>query len=84
MGDVAISIKIMPTSPEVDLEKIKTEISSRVKIQDSKVEALAFGLKALKVLIVKPDTGGGTDELEEQIKSIDGVENVEVENVTLL
>ncbi len=84
MGDVAISIKIMPTSPEVDLEKIKAEISSRVKIQDSKIEPLAFGLKVLTVLIVKPDTGGGTEELENQINKIQGVESVEVEGVTLL
>ncbi len=84
MGDVAISIKIMPTSPEVDLEKVKNEISTIVKVQDSKIEPLAFGIKSLKILVVKPDTGGGTEELEEQIKQIEGVENVEAESVTLL
>jgi len=84
MGDVAIALKIMPKSPEVDLEKIKEEISSKVKVQDSKIEPLAFGLNVLKVMIVRPDTGGGTDDLENMVKEIEGVENVEVENVTLI
>ena len=83
MGDVAVSIKIMPASPEVDLEKVEEEIKNRVKVQDSKIEPLAFGLKALKVLIVKPDTGG-TDDIEEEIKKIEGVGDVEVESLTLL
>ena len=83
MGDVAVALKIMPTSPEVDLEKIKDEISSKTKVQDSKIEPLAFGLKQLKILVVIPDQGG-TDKLEAELKSIEGVESVEVENVTLL
>ena len=83
MGDVAVSIRIMPASLEVDLEKIKQTISSKVKVQDSKIEPLAFGLKQLKILIITPDQGG-TDRLEEELRGIEGVESVEVENVTLL
>lgn len=84
MGDVAISIRIMPDSPKTDLMKIKSEISSLARIQDYKIEPLAFGLKALKILLIKPDKGGGTDELEGQIREIEGVGSVEVESVTLL
>lgn len=82
MGNVAISLKIMPESPETDIEKIKDELSKILKIQDSKIEPIAFGLKALKILIIVPDKG--TEEIEKQIRNIDGVSEVEVESVTLV
>ena len=83
MGDVAISIKIMPKGTEVDLEKVKSDIEEKMKVQDSKIEPLAFGIKCLKILLLTPDRGG-TDEIEKQIKEIDGVETVEVEDVSLI
>ena len=84
MGDVAIALKVMPSSPEADLESIKTKVSELVKVQDAKLEPLAFGLKCLKLLVVRPDSEGGTEDLEAKIKEIEGVGDVEVENVTLL
>lgn len=85
MGDVAISIKIMPKSPEVDMEGIVAKIKEQMKVQDSKIEDLAFGLKALKILIIVPDKeGADTDKFENMIKEIEGVETAEVENVTLV
>ena len=83
MGNVAISMKVMPASPEVDLEKLRETISGLVELQDYKIEPLAFGLKVLKILVVVPDKGGAS-EIEKKIKNIDGVENVEVENITLI
>jgi len=82
MGDVAVTLKIMPESPDIDLEKIKGEISKKIEIKDSKVESIAFGLKALKVLVVIPDKG--VDELKEDLKNIDGISEVDVESVTLI
>lgn len=83
LGNVAISIKIMPDSPHVDLEKIKNDINKKLKIQDSKIEPIAFGLKALKILIVMPDKGG-TEQIENEIRKIKGVAEVEIESVTLV
>ncbi|MDD5417083.1 MAG: elongation factor 1-beta [Candidatus Aenigmarchaeota archaeon] len=82
MGNVLISIKIMPNSPEVNLEDVVTKIKENVEIKDYKIEPMAFGLKILKILVMTPDKGG-TDEIEGLINEIDGVESVEVENVTL-
>jgi elongation factor 1-beta len=82
MGNVAIALKIMPESPETDLEKIKSEISKKIKIQDSKIEPIAFGLKALKILVITQDKG--TEDIEKQIRTIKGVSDVEVESSTLL
>jgi elongation factor 1-beta len=79
---VAISLKIMPASPEVDLEKLKTSIAKTVEIKDAKLEPIAFGLKALKLLVVAKDVG--TEAIEEKIRAIDGVADVVVESATLL
>jgi len=82
MGMVALELKIMPESPEVDLEKIKVEISKKIKIQDSKIEPIAFGLKSLKILVVVPDKETG--DIEGKIREIKGVSEVETGSVTLL
>ena len=82
MGMVALELKIMPESPEVDLEKIKAEISKEIKIQDSKIEPIAFGLKSLKILVVVPDKETG--DIEGKIREIKGVSEVETESVTLV
>jgi len=82
MGNVAISLKIMPESTDTNMEKIKEEISKKMRIQDSKIEPIAFGLKALKILVIVPDKETG--DIESKIKGIEGVSEVETESVTLV
>ncbi len=84
MGQVAITLKVMPESPEVDIARMKKEIRNTVDVQEIKEEPIGFGLVALKVLIVLQDSAGGTDMIEKSISEIDGVASVETEDVTLL
>ncbi|MEB3807115.1 MAG: elongation factor 1-beta [Desulfurococcales archaeon] len=86
MARVAVVMKVLPSSVEITpqqlLEKIKETLPSDYQIMGSGEEPIAFGLKALKVIISIPEeTEGGTEKLEELIKSIDIVEEVEVETV---
>lgn len=76
-----MNLRIMPASPETDLEKVKKEIAKKIKIQDAKIEPIAFGLKALKILVIVPD---GQQNVEDEIKKIKGVGEVEIESTTLL
>jgi len=82
MGNVAVTFKVMPEGPEVDIEELKKEISKVIKIQDSRIEPIAFGLKALRILIITQDKG--TEDIEKKIKSIKGVSDIETESVTLV
>ena len=85
MGQVAIALNITPSSPEVNLENVKLEISKKMKVQDSKIEPIGFGISRLRILIIAPDAGGSdTDKIENEIHAVKGVENVEVESVTLI
>lgn len=48
-------------------------------------EPIAFGLEAIKVAFVIPDkVDGAMDSLEQAVRKIKGVNEVEVEGVTLL
>lgn len=78
MGDVAVTLKVMPDGKEIDLDKIGDEIKLLHDPRSIEEEEVAFGLKALKVMIVIPEDTGGSDELQESIQEIEGVKNVEV------
>ena len=82
MGKVAVSLKIMPETPDTDLNKIKDEIAGKIELKDSKIEPLAFGLSALKILVVVLDES--IEGLESKIREVDGISEVTVESSTLI
>jgi elongation factor 1-beta len=85
MGDVALIIKVMPESPEVDREGLKRDIRSKLpKVQDIQEEPIGFGLVALKVVAVVPDAEGQTDAAEAALAGIAGVERAEIIGSTLV
>ena len=85
MGDVAAKIRVMPSSPDEDVDAIISSIREMVNAQDIQITPIAFGLKAIDVIVVIPDgTQGGTSSVEEKLRSINGVESAETVDVTLL
>jgi translation elongation factor aEF-1 beta len=83
MGDVAIVFRVMPMSRDSNLEEIKKEISKAVKPKQIMEKPIAFGLKALEVLVVVPDSVGPA-ELEEKMRRVHNIASVEIDSVTLL
>jgi elongation factor 1-beta len=83
MGDVAIILKIMPDSPEVDLEALKAAIRGAVPVQDLVEEPIGFGLSAIKVAVVVPDSEGAPDRVEESLRGLEGVGSAEIVSLTL-
>lgn len=84
MGEVAITVKVTPESPETDLDGIKETVNDKFSVKDSEEESIGFGLSALNILIVRDEEGGGTDDIENYIQDIEGVSSTEIENVTLV
>jgi elongation factor 1-beta len=85
MGSVALILRVMPESPDIDLEKLKTQIKARITgLQDIQEEPIGFGLKALKIAVVVSDAGGESDTVEANITAIRGVERAEIVELTLL
>ncbi len=82
---VIITYRIMPSDVSVDVEKIADEIkNSDFELKDIKIEPIAFGLKAITAMFLLPDEGNVSDELEEKLRNINGVGEVETVSVTLV
>lgn len=82
MGVAVIKIKIMPSSVEEDLEKIK--IGAEEKILSGKgtnprfeEENIAFGLKAILVSFAL-DENFELENIEKELENIEGVNSVQV------
>jgi elongation factor 1-beta len=84
MGSVALILRVMPVSPEVDLTMLTDQIRKKVPgLMDIREEPIGFGLKALKIAVVVGDAAGESDTVEAEINAIDGVERAEIIELTL-
>lgn len=85
MGKVAARLKVMPNSPEVDLdtlqERLEASLPEGAKISRTDREDVAFGLVALMPTVIIPDEAGGTEAVEEAFQNVDAVESVDVDQV---
>ncbi len=91
MASVVVTIKIMPTGVDTDLDKLFTAVETKVRafVDDKhktgevrkEIEPIGFGLKALKVTFVYDENLGGSDKLEEDIRKLTGVESAEAVDV---
>lgn len=84
MGEVAVTVRLMPESAEVDLAKLETAVKEHAKVHSISREPIAFGLEALRVVAVVEDAAGGTEPLEKELASLPGVGNVQVVGLTRL
>jgi len=85
MGKVAAKIKVMPNSPDVDLDALQDRLEQSLpegaKINGFERDEVAFGLVALLPTVIVPDESGGTESVEEAFGEVEDVESVSVENV---
>lgn len=84
MATVIIITKLMPESPDVDLNKIKQSAQILLEKEGAKnisfeEKPIAFGLKALMVKIDMPEERG-TDIVESILSKIPGVSSVTIED----
>ena len=79
----------MPESPDVDLEAIKTEAlkiaeeAGAIGQLQSKIEPIAFGLKAVLILAMYDVEGADFDAIAEKMGQIEGVQGAEVAKMDL-
>ncbi len=86
MAQVVVTMKIMPDGVDVDLTPIETEAKQAIlafggEVGKVDIEPIAFGLKALNLIFVMDEAKGATDELEDQVRNIEGVNSVEITDV---
>ncbi|CAG1001046.1 hypothetical protein METP2_03267 [Methanosarcinales archaeon] len=85
MGEVAAKIRVMPSGMDVDLNTLKDALTKAIpegaRIHGFSEEPVAFGLKALMVVVKVGDIEGGTEKVEEVFSKVNGVESVSVEEL---
>jgi elongation factor 1-beta len=89
MGKAVITFKIMPTSPEVDLEPIKQEAqkiardAGAIGEMQVKEDPIAFGLKAVLVLGMYEVVGADFDGTAAKMGKIENVQSAEIAKMDL-
>ncbi|MBR9703571.1 elongation factor 1-beta [Candidatus Woesearchaeota archaeon] len=88
MGTAIVSLKLMPKSPDTDLDVIRNEAIGMIDEftgleAEKKIEEvpIAFGLKSLNIIFVMKEETGSTEPLEKKLAEIPGVNSVEVTDV---
>jgi elongation factor 1-beta len=89
MGVAIVTVKIMPLSPETDLEIIKVnamkiieEFIGEGKNRNITEEPVAFGLKAVNIVFPMNEDIGSPDVISEKIAAeVEGVNSAEISDV---
>jgi translation elongation factor EF-1beta len=79
MGKVATLFKVYAEDADSVFPRIKKD-TSPTSIQ---MEEIGFGIKVIKVMYVHEDSEGST-QLEEKLRKVEGVKDVEVEEESLI
>ncbi len=82
MAQVIVTFKVMPADAETDLDKIENEIKSIVKPERISRQPIAFGIVALIVTKLVEDAEGELERVENLIRGIYSVGEVEVTEIT--
>lgn len=89
MARAIITFKLMPESPDVDLEPIKKQAEEIAKKQGAigqlqvKEEPIAFGLTAVLVMAMYTVEDSNFEAIAEEMQTIPGVQSAEVAKMDL-
>ena len=88
MGEVIVTIKILPEDSAININQLKERVNSTLdkicRVANMEVQEIAFGLKAVKAQVIILDADGEIDKVESSITGIEGVGQVDTEDMSLL
>ena len=85
MARVVAEIKIFPTETTVDLAELRKKVEKALPpgatVAKFDEEPIAFGLVALVASVAMPEAEGQMDRVEDALKSVENVGEIQVVNV---
>ncbi len=88
MGEVLVLLRVLPDDVNVDLDGIREEVKRRVpegvRLRGIETKDIAFGLRALNVVVQMSDGAGGPDAIQRALEAIPRVQSVEIMDMGLL
>jgi elongation factor 1-beta len=86
MGKVAVTLKIMPTGVDVDMDALEGRVRGTLgdTLHQLEVQPVAFGLKAIVATVVVDDAAGTSGGFEDSLRGLSDVESVETTDVSLV
>ncbi len=86
MARLVARIRILPAEAESDLDSvlktIRTSMPDGMEMKGHAMEPIAFGLNAIVGDFLLEDAEGQMDKLEDSIKQVEGVGEIEVMNIS--
>ena len=86
MTQVIITMKIMPSSPEVNLQDLADSASKIIEKHEGfpgKVDFIpvAFGLQSVNIIFTRDEIKGSMDDMEEELADLETVSSAEIVDV---
>jgi len=83
MGTIGVKIKIMPISPDIDLEGIKNEARKTIENKEGKniqfnEEPIAFGLKAIIATFALDEEEGDVEGINDNLSKLKNVNSSQI------
>lgn len=80
-GAVVTTFKIMPEGIEANLDKLEEDLKKKIKPTKIQRVPIAFGLNSVIIVKVIEEKEGELERVTEEIRSIEGVREVEITNL---
>lgn len=87
MANAICTVKIMPSSPEINLEELKVKINKIIEDfageGDTKttISPVAFGLNQMEIIFVMDENLGSPDPVAEKAEELEEVNSAEITDV---
>ncbi len=88
MGDVLVTLKVLPKDSDTDITAMQKKIEEKLQgicdINRAELKDIGFGVKYLHLEVIVDDSKGKIDSVESAISTVPEAGEINTENVSLI
>ncbi len=88
MAEVAMTFSVLPEDSDNDVDvlaqNIREILEGKCRVVSISKKELAFGLKSLQLVVIVKDEGGQQDMVEDAVRTIRGIGQIDIEDSSLV